>query len=359
LRTYSISRRDNPYYDVATKAGAPSGIALSQDEQFAFVYCRSTDDVVAVRLVQGEGQYTAVPPAIVRLASETPDEGFALGRSLFYNATDTVTSGGLACAGCHPDGRDDGYVWHEATFHDGEIKQDINNFLASAQSITGPLTISLAPIEGGYGCGSVGAFDPVPATIEGEADNPRALGHPRQTPMLAGRAGASGPYGWHGESKDLPARIVAGFGLHRWTRGTGAPENLQARALHLAKFLREGLVAPARSDRPLTGEEQRGKAIFESGETQCARCHVPSSGFTDRMPVPLAQPPAPPGFVKEENTAFKTPSLMYVGNTPPYFHDGRFESLAALIDQNADRMGKTAQLSAEEKKALVAYLETL
>ena len=38
------------------------------------------------------------------------------------------------------------------------------------------------------------------------------VGFPRQTPMLAGRVAARGPYGWHGESADLNAR-----GLYRLT----------------------------------------------------------------------------------------------------------------------------------------------
>jgi CxxC motif-containing protein (DUF1111 family) len=40
-------------------------------------------------------------------------------------------------------------------------------------------------------------------------------------------------------------------------------------------------------------------------------------------------------------------------------HDGRFESLESLIEGNQDRMGNTAQLSAADKKALVAFLRTL
>jgi len=35
--------------------------------------------------------------------------------------------------------------------------------------------------------------------------------------MLVGRVTASGPYGWHGEDKDLPARLVAGYERHRWS----------------------------------------------------------------------------------------------------------------------------------------------
>jgi len=196
-------------------------------------------------------------------------------------------------------------------------------------------------------------------TAEAEGDTWTGIGYPRQTPMIAGRVSAPGPYGWHGESSDLQARIIAGFGLHRWLTSDSRAEQRRARADHLVKFLREGLVPPARPRRELTEEEQRGKTIFESATAQCSRCHVPSTEFTDRMPIPLGPSPLLPGFAKEENAAFKTPSLLYVAGTAPYFHDGRYDSLSALVEKNADRMGKTSHLSAEEKKALVAYLETL
>jgi YVTN family beta-propeller protein len=357
LRSYAMARHENKFYDVATRGGAPSGIALSRDEEFAYVHCRSTDDLVAVRLVRGEGQYIAVPPTIVHLTgneASAKDESFTLGRALFYNATDAITSGGLACAGCHPDGRDDGHVWHETKFSDGEGKE-ITNFMASVDSVA--LLDQHVDVPGGYGCAGSTSFEP--ATIDGDAKAPRGVGYPRQTPMIAGRVAAFGPYGWHAESPDLAARLVAGFGLHRWREGSGAPENLRARATHLAKFVREGLVPPPRSNRPLTEQEQKGKTIFESATAQCSRCHVPSSGFTDRAAVPLPEGPTPPGFAKEENLAFKTPSLLHVGGTAPYFHDGRYDSLQALVEKNADRMGKTSHLSADDKKALVAYLETL
>jgi cytochrome c peroxidase len=69
--------------------------------------------------------------------------------------------------------------------------------------------------------------------------------------------------------------------------------------------------------------------------------------------------PPPPGFEEEEDGAFKAPSLFFVAGTAPYYHDGSAPTLEALIAKNNDRMGTTNHLSADEKKALVAYLETL
>lgn len=353
MRSYPLGQKTkSDHYNVATRAGAPSGIALSEDEDLAFVHCRSTDDVVAVRLVQGEGEYSALPPTTVRLVSDPGDESFALGRALFYDATDEITSGGLACAGCHPDGRDDGHVWHEAQFDDDERQTSVTNFIGSSTSIEALDAASRG--TGDEACDTRSSFAPV--TIEDEG---RRVGHARQTPMLAGRVAARGPYGWRSESPSLAARIVAEFGLHRWLGGSGEPRERKARATHLAKFLRKGLVSPPRASRPLTGEEQRGKALFESAETRCATCHVPSSGFAGRAAAPLPQPTPAPGFASEESAAFKTPSLLYVGGTPPYFHDGRYPTLEALVEESADTMGKTSQLSADERRALVAYLKTL
>ena len=56
---------------------------------------------------------------------------------------------------------------------------------------------------------------------------------------------------------------------------------------------------------------------------------------------------------------FKVPSLLYVGGSAPYFHDGSEPSLASLIDHNGTRMGHTKQLSPADRAALVAFLETL
>jgi cytochrome c peroxidase len=312
---------------------APSGIALSADETRAYVFCRASYDVVTLQLVDGAGAYQTAPPSSVALAEDGP-KALATGRRLFFQADNGFMSGGLACAACHPEGRDDGHVWHEVTFVDGNAK--FTNFFAGSD-----LTI----LEQRWG--------------EQKREGEGGLGYARQTPMLAGRVGAKGPYGWHAESPDLMARIIAGFGLHRWQSLEKNDSMSNALAGGLLTYLRQGLVAPPRPAHELTEKERRGKAIFESPQAACATCHAPQTEYTDRAPAPLRRLPPLRGYANEENAVFRTPSLLFVGGTPPYLHDGRFDSLDSLIEYNQDRMGKTAQLSAEDKQALVAFLKTL
>jgi DNA-binding beta-propeller fold protein YncE/mono/diheme cytochrome c family protein len=347
MRSYRTRQHGERFYHLPTDGGAPSGIALSKDQDVAYVHCRSTNDLVVLPLVRGEGLYEAVPPLMVRLAAPDGDESLSLGRRLFYSAANEVTSGGLACAGCHPDGRDDGHVWHETTF--AAVEGELASFNVPFTNFVGGLDNATALAERWRTV--------APLQIAGDARAPRGIGWARQTPMLAGRVAAKGPYGWHAESEDLPGRIAAGFALHRWTNLEADETRTLTQAGHLAKFLREGLVAPAKAARDLTDDEQRGKAIFESRDAGCAGCHLPAEGYTNHVALPLGREPAPAGFVSEENPEFKTPSLLYVGSTAPYFHDGRFASLEALVD--ADGMGHTRQLSADDKKALVAFMRTL
>ena len=253
------------------------------------------------------------------------DASVALGRRLFYNATDRITSGGVACAGCHPEGRDDGFVWHEAKFNSAD--GTAVNFVGSAENLP-------------------------------EEDHVK--GYPRRTPMLAGRVASAGPYGWHAESPTIDDRLTNGFGLHRWgPMPKHEPANLSARAERLVTFLRRGLVPPPRVDRPETPEEQRGRAIFTSDQAKCSICHVPETGYTDRIAYPLVRRALPVGFDDEPRREFKAPSLLFVGGHAPYFHDGAAASLEELIDRNDDRMGRTNQLSKEDKAALAAFLRTL
>ena len=330
LATHELGRDRDPALGIAARCAAPEGIALSSDEATAFVFCRATCDLASVALAPHapRGALTAAvpqPPTIVHLADDTLSADAAIGRRLFYNATDRLMSGGLGCAGCHPEGRDDGQVWHEARFN----------------------------TKDGTNLNFVGVSEQLP-----EAD--RVRGVPRRTPMLAGRVRAAGPYGWVGESPDLPARMRGGFGLHRWGGlPKHVPQNLDARALRLALFLRSGLVPPPRAARELDATELRGKELFNSEALRCARCHVPATDYSDRTVYPLAKLARLPDFDEEKSGELRVPSLLYLDGRAPYLHDGSAASLDDLLAKNNDRMGKTNQLSKEERDALAAFLRTL
>lgn len=326
VRIYELGRRRHEIFGTAQQCGAPTGMVLSEDENTLWVYCRTTDDVVQVELDSSLEEPSMGHELRVVLGEPTSDPNANTGRSLFYNATDRVVSGGLACSGCHPDGRDDGHVWHEARFLTADGTR--TNF--------------------------VGHQDNIPPTAHSK-------GVPRRTPMLAGRLKTKGPFGWHGESPTLPDREVAGFGLHRW----GAiPENAElttrSRALFLSQFLREGLVPPGSGENNELNElERRGEEIFLSERAQCASCHVPETNYTNQAALPLTPLKTRPGFDAEKDTAFKTPSLRFLVGRAPYLHDGSASSLFNLIEMNHDRMGRTSHLGRADRDALVAFLETL
>ncbi len=324
----NYSERDG----IPSECGAPTGLALSKDESLLYVFCRSTYDIATIRIENPKAKkeelryQTWNGPVISRVAAEPFDEAASRGRRLFYEGHDDYSSGGLGCAGCHPEGRDDGHVWHEVI---ADAKKNEGNFVATKYMVE--------------------------KTKDGK------IGYPRQTPMLAGRINSKGPYGWHAQNDGLLERIAEGFARHRWRAGEVDTKSwmLGERANALTAFLRKGLVPPPRDKRELTAKEKKGKQIFESAETACVSCHPVDTEFTNRMPIPLPKVDPPAGFEEEENLAFKVPSLLFTGGTAPYYHDGSMPTLKALIYQNNDRMGKTNQLSAEQKDALVAYLETL
>lgn len=326
IGSYATGKSYHPTIEVPAEGGAPSGLATTRDDRTLYVYCRSTNDVLEVALRQPSDLAGTSTERRNRLAL-APDPlgpGGATGRKVFYNSTDHATSGGLACAGCHPEGRDDGHVWHEATFvtEDG----DATIFVGSAGNV---------PTEA------------------------HTQGFPRRTPMLAGRVLAEGPYGWHAESPTIFDRETRGFGLHRWGAVPDrAPADVATRATALGDFLRRGLVPPTLPT-SLSEEAKRGQDLFLSKAVGCAECHTPDTGYTTRQAYPLPPLPVRAGFDEEPDQKFKIPSLRYLDGRAPYFHDGSATSLPALLEQNGNRMGKTAQLSATERADLLAFLRSL
>jgi mono/diheme cytochrome c family protein len=250
------------------------------------------------------------PVGGARLAPE-----LARGRALFFRANENlISAANLSCAVCHPDGRDDGLVWR---FHGSRLR----------------------------------------------------------TPFLADRLSDTAPYNWHGTEPTLEGNIRQTV---RRLGGKGLPdEDVKA----LARYLREGLPKPPPGDECNPSLVALGRNVFHRSDVGCAGCHVPEGGFTDgashdvsslsarereEIRVTLAEaatqkdapPPDGPRTVRDAEQ-FDTPSLRHLAASPPYFHDGAAPTLAAVVADNRDRMGKTSHLTAHERDALVAYLKSL
>ena len=138
----------------------------------------------------------------------------------------------------------------------------------------------------------------------------------------------------------------------------------------------------ARGDRAaLSMEARRGLNVFRSLKTRCFECHnLPAFNNPDFkvIGVPDDDPEAPDlgrgeiaGAGYEH--AFKVPTLRNVALTAPYMHNGRFETLAEVIDFYAEGGGaahgfapellddkiRPFVLSPQEKADLIAFLHAL
>ena len=175
---------------------------------------------------------------------------------------------------------------------------------------------------------------------------------PRQTPTLIGRLG-SGPFGWDAKHAKLERSLeetIPRLG------GTGLPA---AELRDLTAFLQSELLGgpDAGGDRLAAGAGDaavRGKAIFESERTGCAGCHALDREGSDRAAHVVGS-----RGKDDARDAYRTPPLLFVGATAPYFHDGRYATLEALLADNLDRMGQTSHLSREELGDPAAFLRSL
>ena len=165
---------------------------------------------------------------------------------------------------------------------------------------------------------------------------------PRQTPSLAGRQLAlTAPYHWQGELATLGA--FYDHTVKTLMGGQGLDERSQAA---VSKFL-ESQPAPEnpRSAAP-TAADTRGRVAFV--KAGCDACHR-GAALADSASVDVGT-----------GGKYDVPSLLGLGRSAPYLHDGSAPTLEARFAQaSGDRHGNVSQLSHEELSDLVAYLETL
>lgn len=126
--------------------------------------------------------------------------------------------------------------------------------------------------------------------------------------------------------------------------------------------------------------ENLGKRVFFSPRTECSSCHTSDMFVGDRARnngLDAVLTDLGLGAVNgnsDDNGKFKTGSLRNIELTAPYMHDGRFNSLAEVVEHynsgienspNLDnRLRENGQpirmnLSQQEKDALVAFMNTL
>jgi mono/diheme cytochrome c family protein len=174
---------------------------------------------------------------------------------------------------------------------------------------------------------------------------------PRQTVMLAGRIEATAPYGWLGKHDTLKTYVHNTF-----TRlgGTGLGEReVDALLAYVRAMPGPRPIAWAPRDAAEAKLVDHGRELFFASEQGCAGCHVGGPG-TDQGHHDVGSKTS-----ADDGVEFDTPALHFLSGTAPYFHDGRYATLEALLSASDSQMGHTMHLSRRDAAAIKAYLETL
>ncbi|MDC3986903.1 c-type cytochrome [Polyangium jinanense] len=167
----------------------------------------------------------------------------------------------------------------------------------------------------------------------------------RQTPMLAGRIAGTGPYGWFGEHGAVRDHLNETF-----TRLGGTGLSPHSEEDHEALLAYVSSLPPPPQTKPKEPDlAERGKQVYVA--YGCNGCH--KDGGTDGKSHDVGS-----GQKGERRVDFDTPSLLGVRATAPYYHDGRYSTLDEMLSAKDQRMFP-GTLSGADKKALLAYLETL
>jgi cytochrome c553 len=164
----------------------------------------------------------------------------------------------------------------------------------------------------------------------------------RRTPSLRGTLAGTAPYHWQGDEADL---VVLTDDVYS-QRMNGA--NLDASQMNALTGWLQAVPAPPAPTWIDPTAAQRGRALFERADTQCASCHSgPKLTNNQTVDVGTGKP-------------FQVPPLVGVGWRVPLLHDGCAKSIAdRFLACSTSRHGTISGLSQQDVSDLTAYLETL
>jgi cytochrome c peroxidase len=158
------------------------------------------------------------------------------------------------------------------------------------------------------------------------------------------------------------------------------PDNIVQALASYVRTLTSGNSAYDRAEagdaKAYTPAQKRGRDLF-MGKAKCSLCHA---GFAfsawefKNIGIGMDKPTPDPGRGKVDAKdpklvgAFRVPTLRNIAKHAPYMHDGRFDTLAQVVDYFEkpidnptldEKIKGGIQLTAEEKKDLIAFLEAL
>ncbi|GAB4142688.1 MAG: hypothetical protein Tsb009_13180 [Planctomycetaceae bacterium] len=290
----------------------PRAVRVAPDGKTFYVY-NALDFHVVVYNARTLRKETTIPVCKNILGDE-----ILLGKRLFYSALQPMVGRRwISCSSCHPDGQPDGRTWKNP------------EGLRNTQSLRGMAWTH--PIHWSADRDEVQDFE---HTIRGQLMQGRGLIRGRVNPSLGSPN--------KGLSQMLDA-LSAYTNSHKFTS--------------LSPYAKKGLSEAA----------QRGRTLFFSKKTSCAKCH---SGpfYTDSQPVSdsgkivrhdVGTGKDDPG--EKMGPKYDTPTLLGVYRTAPYLHHGMAKTLTDVLTtyNRNDQHGVTSHLSKQEIADLVEFLKAL
>jgi cytochrome c peroxidase len=204
----------------------------------------------------------------------------------------------------------------------------------------------------------------------------------RRSPRLINRVYGKSFF-WDGRATTLEEQVVGpiqnpvemDLTLPEATARVGLTETELANAL--ASYVRTILSGDSPYDRYVAGDrsalraiQQKGLQLFR-GKAACTACHLGPNLTDERFHVTGIGNDEGRGKITgrpADRGAFKTPSLREVARGAPYMHDGSLLTLEDVVEHynkgggtnpSLDPEIRELHLTADEKKALVAFLDSL
>jgi len=249
------------------------------------------------------GSLSVTSSSVATVAVEALDPDVLRGKEIFYNASDPRMSaeGYISCASCHLDGGHDGRTWDFTSRGEG---------FRNTTDLRG---------RSGTGHGNVhwsANFDEIQ-----DFENDIRL-------FFGGSGFLSDPDFAAAEDPLGPGKA-------------GLDADLDALAAYVASLDGQSLPrSPVRGPGGVLSEAAlRGQAVFEAED--CATCHDPAQGYTDRGTHDVGSLRASSGSrIGQPLLGIDTPTLLGAHASAPYFHDG---SAATLIDVFTSTGGRLIQ----------------
>jgi cytochrome c peroxidase len=286
------------------------------------------------------------PPTNIFAKNSLTEEGFQLGKKLFYDAR-LSKDGEVSCASCHQQ-------FAAFSTYDHDLSHGVFNSFSTRNA---PSLVNLAWMKEWHWDGGINHLDNqplAPLTAKNE------MGESLDTVLLKIKA-----------DKEYSNLFLKAFGSTSITT-----ERMQKA---FTQYVGSLVSANSKYDKVMRGEdkfnipEEKGYAVFKAN---CNTCHkeplftdnsfrnngITNNRFNDigRQSITLKN---------TDSLHFKVPTLRNVGLSLPYIHDGRFNDLDKVINHytNLDTtianldplLQKKIILTEREKKQLVVFLYTL